>query len=115
MTARELDALERRIFEKVLRENHVYLTGIEVYSTNFQDEETKRLSEDVRRISGSHPEVIQTHGLYIDREDMVISVDVVVTFDCDDRFAVAETVRREISILHPEFKVSIQLDSDISD
>ena len=115
MTARELDALERRIFEKVLRENHVYLTGIGIYSTNFDDPETVKVSEDIRCIAETYPEVIQTHGLYIDRENMRITVDVVVTFDCDDRQCVADSFRKELSERHPEYSVNIQLDSDISD
>lgn len=68
MTARELDALERRIFEKVLCENHVYLTGIGIYSTNYHDEKTREVSDDIRSIAELYPEVLQTHGLYVDRE-----------------------------------------------
>lgn len=42
-------------------------------------------------------------------------VDVVVTFDCDDRPGVAESVRREISERHPGYTVNVQLDSDLTD
>jgi cation diffusion facilitator family transporter len=115
MTAGEIDGLERRIFEKVFQENHVYLTGIGIYSTNNQDAEVKAIRDDIRDIAEGHPEIIQTHGLFVDKEGGTIAVDVVVSFDCDDREAVAEKVREEIRSRRPGYHVRVQLDSDVSD
>jgi len=115
MTAKELDLLERRIFDRVLAENNVYLTGIGVYSTNFQDEESRGISDRIRDIASSYPEVIQTHGFFIDRDSKSITVDVVVSFDCEDRSAVAEAIEREISEEYGDYSVAVQIDSDFSD
>ncbi len=115
MTAGEIDLLERRIFEKVFRENHVYLTGIGIYSTNHQDEEVKAICDDIREIAAGYPDVVQTHGLFVDKERRTITVDTVVSFDCDDREAVAGRIREEIRSRHPGYAVQVQIDSDVSD
>jgi len=115
MTAKEIDKLERQIFEKVFRENHVYLTGIGVYSTNYHDDETRAIAEDIRSIVAKYPDIVQTHGLFIDKEAKVITVDTVVSFDCDDREGLTREVRDEIGSRYPDYTVYVQLDSDISD
>ncbi len=114
LTAVELDALERKITEKVYVETGVIMAGISVYSINDANEEAADTERKVRGIVAAHPEVLELHGFFEDPTDGSLRFDVIVSFDCRDRQAEAEMIRKEVEEAFPGRAVHVTLDLDIS-
>ena len=115
MTAVELDALERKILEKVYRKTGVAMAGISVYSINDANEQAAETEQKVRGIVARHPEVLELHGFFEDPTDGSLRFDVIVSFDCRDRQAEVEMIRKEVEEAFPGRAVHVTLDLDISD
>ena len=81
----------------------------------FSDTENSLAIKDgILKIMEKYPEVIQTHGFYVDEDKKIISIDIIITFDCNDADAVYENVKNEIQNAFPEYSVQIILDRDYS-
>jgi len=115
LTAVELDALERKIAEKVFIETGVAMAGISVYSINDANAEAADTEKKVRSIVGRHPEVIEMHGFFRDPVDGSLRLDIIVSFDCKDRPGMVEIIRKELKEAFPGTEVYITLDLDVSD
>ncbi len=115
LTVAELDKLEHRINEKVLEKHRVILTGISVYAVNTSNDKAAKMYEDIRRNVMSHDYVLQIHGFYLDEEKMTIHFDIIIDFAAPDSAALYEHILTETQTAFPDYKVSITLDSDVSD
>ena len=113
MRADEIDALERRIAQKVFRENGVILTGIGIYARNTVNDEIKAMQADVTRRIAEHEGVLQIHGFYADPEKKTASVDVILDFGLDDRQKVYDDICRELAGAYPDFTFSVTMDIDV--
>lgn len=113
MTADEIDALERTVFDRVLCEHGVALTGVGIYSVNTKDDEAKRLRTEVNRIVLRHEGVMQTHGFYYDEKEKTVSLDVLIGFDVEDRRALFAEIRAELEKAFPECRFSLAMDLDV--
>ena len=114
MTASEIDALTRKIQEKVFAKYHVIITAIGIYSVNTKDDEPSQMRMKVRELVMSHEGVIQLHGFYVDMAEKKISFDIIVDFD-HDRKAVYNEILKETKALYPDYNIRIALDTDMSD
>ena len=85
MTAAEIDAMTRRIQEKVYRELAVIIIAVGIYSVNTGDDSTTHLYKKIRQLSMCEDGVLQIHGFFVDVEKKRISFDLVIDFDVDDR------------------------------
>ena len=115
MTVERLEALQRDITDKVLEEHGVAMTGISVYSVNARNEESLGMRAKVLSVTGTYPEILQTHGFYADSEKKIIRFDIVLTFAVKDRSAFCDEVRRKVEELFPGYSVVITDDPDLSD
>ncbi|MCR5040679.1 MAG: cation diffusion facilitator family transporter [Clostridia bacterium] len=115
MTAREIDALTRRIQNSVYQETGVIVAAVGVYSVNSSDAEACRLREDVRARVMSHEGVLQFHGFYADEKNKSMSFDVVLDFSVKDREALYSEIEKEIREAYPDYSVRLTKDLDISD
>ena len=61
----------------------------------------------------AHDHVLQIHGFYVQDKD--VRFDLVVGFEAEDRRALLEQVRQELTQALPEYNFQITLDADISD
>lgn len=113
-TADKIDKLTRAIQEKVYEECNVALTAVSIYSSNTKSREAAEAREKINEVVMKRPEVLQIHGFYMDPETKAIKFDVVLDFKHDREKAYKE-IREEVSGMFPDSKVSIILDSDISD
>ena len=114
MTMVQLDQLERRIFEAVLKEDHVLITGVSIYCLNTSDQEASEAELSVRRILNDYPEVLQMHGFFLDPGRKVMQFDIIISFDTDREKIYSEILDR-VKKAFPDYDVRIQLDLDISD
>ncbi len=113
MTVREVDALTRRVEDKVYRETGVILTGVSMYSYNTADDEAARIRSEVSRMVLAHDWAVQMHGFYIDPEAKDIRFDVVMSFDIDPQEGL-KTVYDEMHAAYPDYTLHISPDVDVS-
>ncbi len=114
-SADQLDQLIREITIQVLREHHVLLTAIGVYSMNTKDEEIIRAKERVQDIVFAHEHVRQMHGFYLLKEQKTMRFDVVISFDAKDRRAVYKDVVSSVQEAFPEYALQVAMDTDFSE
>lgn len=115
MTAKEIDALTRRVQRHVFKEHGVIMSALGIYSRNTQDDEAAKILEDIRRRVYAHEGVLQIHGFYLDEETNTILFDMILDFDVKDRGALHAQITQEIREAYPQYKVYIAQDVDASD
>lgn len=114
-SADQLDQLIREITVAVLKEHHVILTAIGVYSVNTRDEEIISAQKKVREIVLSHEHVRQMHGFYLMKERKAMRFDVVISFDAKDRRAVYYDVVEDVEKAFPDYELQIAMDTDFAE
>ncbi len=114
-SADRLDQLIREITMQVLREHHVILTAIGVYSVNTRDADVIAAKEQVEKIAFSHEHVRQLHGFYLIREQKTMRFDLVISLDAKDRRAVYRQVVEEVGKAFPDYTLQVAMDTDFSE
>ena len=114
-SADQLDQLIREITMKVLKEHHVALTAIGVYSVNSKDEEVIQARKKVGEIVLSHEHVRQIHGFYLLKDQKAMRFDVVVSLDAKDRRAVYEEVVADVQKAFPDYELQVAMDTDFAE
>lgn len=114
MTANEIDALDRRVQAMVYKEHGVILTGIGLYSVNTGNDEAARMRRNVLEMVMAHDYAMQFHGFYADMENKLMTFDVVLSFDCDQKEAIRE-ICEEVQAQYPDYQVIAQPDVDITE
>lgn len=113
MTAKEIHKLTREIQTKAFSEHNVILT-VGIYANNDSDDVTN-VKKDLLEIVHKHPEVIQTHGFFLDSEKHIVTFDIIIDFKSDNHPQTIENIKGEIKQLHPEYDYYVIEDLDISD
>ena len=113
MTAKEIQALERTIAYLCYEKYNTIMT-VGVYAENDETEGQKEIKQKILDIIKDYPEIIQTHGFYADEENKVISVDIIITFECDHAEATYKEVCERIKEAFPDHVVHVILDKDFS-
>ncbi len=111
-SADQLDQLIREITMKVLREHHVILTAIGVYSVNTKDPEVIAAQRTVREIVLAHEHVRQIHGFYLLKDQKTMRFDIVISFDAKDRRAVYAEVVSDVQKSFPDYELQVAMDTD---
>lgn len=111
MTVDEVDKLTRRVQAKVYAETGVILTGVGVYSFNTVNDEAAQIRNKVLETVMAHDWALQLHGFYADTENKTLRFDVVVSFDIDEKEAIA-ILTDEVQKLYPDYKLMIVPDID---
>ena len=114
-SADQLDQLIREITMKVLREHHVILTAISVYSVNTKDPEVIAAQRTVREIVLAHEHVRQIHGFYLLKDQKTMRFDIVISFDAKDRRAVYAEVVSDIQKAFPGYELQVAMDTDFAE
>ena len=114
-SADELDQLIREITMKVLKEHHVILTAIGVYSVNTKDEDVIRAKRQVEEIVFSHEHVRQMHGFYLVKDKKTMRFDIVISFNAKDRRAVYADVVADVQKAFPDYELQVAMDTDFSE
>ncbi len=112
MTADEIDLMERRIAENVYLRHGVAMTGIGIYSVNTKNDEVKEMRANIRHIISGREGVLQTHGFYVDLEQKIISMDVILDFALEDREKTFAGIREDIQKAYPDYSLRIAMDID---
>ena len=113
MTAKEIQVLERRIAGICYEKYHTIMT-VGVYAQNAEGEYETAVKTAIMSIIAKYPDIIQSHGFYMDETSALISLDIVISFDCRDSEAIRSAVYREISEAYPEYHIALVVDHDFS-
>ncbi len=114
-SADQLDCLIRRIQEAVYTKYQVVLTAIGVYSINTRDEDIVKAYDNVKEMVLEHEHVLQMHGFFLDKENMTIRFDIVVSFNAKDRRAVYNEVIADVQKAYPDYQLQVAMDADFSE
>ncbi len=115
LSADELDKLLRKVTVTVLEKHHVLLTAVGVYSYNTKDPVAAAAREKVAQIAAENPDVLQTHGFYLDQAEKTLRFDFVVSFDAKDRKLVYREVCECVQKLYPDYTLQVTMDTDFSE
>ena len=113
ITAKEIQRLERDLAFLCYEKYHTIMT-VGVYARNAETEFEKESKEKANAVVAKYPEIIQMHGFFIDEEKKLLSLDIIVSFDCADASVVHGCVREDLMKLFPEYSVQVILDRDFS-
>ncbi len=115
LSADDLDKLIRKVTVTVLEKHHVLLTAVGVYSYNTKDPVAAAAREKIAQIAAENPDVLQTHGFYLDQAEKTLRFDFVVSFDAKDRKQVYREVCEKVQAAYPDYRLQIAMDTDFSE
>lgn len=115
LTAAEIDQISRRITSNVMAKFGVILHTIGVYSINTKDKEVAKIEQRAREIVFSHKEVIEMHGLYVNKPKKTISFDIIIDFSAKNREEIYHEIHNKVQAEFRNYTVNITLDIDLSD
>ncbi len=113
MTAKEIHKITREIQTRAYSEYNVILT-VGVYANNDSDDVTN-VKKDLLNIIKKYPEVIQTHGFFLDSEKHLVTFDIIIEFKAENHPQIIANIKNEIKQMHPEYDYAVIEDLDISD
>ncbi len=113
MTIKELDALSRKLEEKVYQQTGVIIVAVGAYSSNTEDSEVAKIQSDVRKLVMAHDWAVEIHGFYVDMEQKKMRFDVVMNFSINAKEGL-QIVRDEVQKAYPDYNLQITPDIDVS-
>ncbi|MCR5401861.1 MAG: cation diffusion facilitator family transporter [Treponema sp.] len=111
----KIDGVTRKIQNRVFNDHNVMLTAVGIYSVNSKNSKIAQMKEKIEAVAKNYPDILQLHGFYVDTDSKMVRLDVVVSFDCQNRSECLLKYHKEISELFPEYQFALQLDNDMSD
>jgi cation diffusion facilitator family transporter len=113
MKAKDIDLLSRRI-AKLVEERFSINLLVGIYSFDTSDKELVKLREDISLSLLEKKGILQVHGFSLDKENNVISIDVVLDFDAlsNEKEFIDETIK-EIEAKYPTYKFVIVTDIEM--
>ena len=77
--------------------------------------EVNQSLERIEAVVGQYPEILQMHGFYKDKVDMVVKFDLVIDFDTKNKKALRDEIAQRVQKLFADYEVSIAVDYDYSE
>ncbi len=112
LTANEIQKIERKISELLYTKYNTIMT-VGVYAEN-NDLESKEIKKELNSILAKYKNVLQLHGFYLDKKEMVCNFDLVISFDEENPDDVISEIKAKISEKYKEYKFVIVFDQDFS-
>lgn len=114
MTAKELHTLTKKIQLRMYKEFGIIFT-IGVYASNTDKEEYKEIKKEIQTLAKQYPEIIQTHGFYVDEEARIISIDVIFDFESKNIIGIKKEMEEALKEKYPMYQFYITEDIDYSE
>ena len=84
-------------------------------SVNVDDEHAMSIRSRIAHVVMNHSNILGMHGFYLDEENKKISFDVIVSFNSRNMDHLFEHVVDDVRKEFPDYKVDINMDTDVSD
>ena len=113
MTAIDIQKLERTISYLCFDKYHTIMT-VGIYARHTETFESRRIRDTIDDVIKEFPEVIQTHGFYVDYDEKTINFDMIISLDVTNEKKIYEEVHEKLHALFPDYHIHIVLDRDFS-
>ncbi len=114
LTGGEIYKLSRKIQGEIIRKYGIFLT-IGIYATNSKDPEIQKIISSLTETCMAKENILQIHGIYVDKETKTINLDIVVDFDIEDTEKYKENLIKELEESFKDYTIYIILERSISD
>lgn len=114
-TAEKIDAVTRKIADKVYQEHNIAIAAVGIYSINTKNQRLIDIRNEVNKLVRSHKEILQMHGFFIDEKAKIMRFDIIVSFDSLDMEGIYNHVVEDVKKAFPDYTLEVQFDFDISD
>ena len=101
-TAIDIQKLERNIAYLCFDKYHTIMT-VGIYAKHNETAESRHIKDVIDEVVREFPEVIQTHGFYLDGDTQTVNFDMIVSIDCTDERKIYEQVHDKLHELLPEY------------
>ena len=115
LTVAEVDKISRRITKNIYDKYGVLLHTIGVYSVNTNNTVYNKAKDKIKKTVFKYEGILELHGLYIDKENKTIYLDIVLDFNVNDKQQLYKDLYKDIKELYKDYTISITLDYDICD
>ncbi len=72
------------------------------------------IKESIKKVISEFSEIIDMHGFFVDEDNLVVSFDLVIDFNCKKPILIVEEVKSQLLALYPNYKFVVVIDADIS-
>ena len=114
LTSAQIDELSRKIQTTIYEKHQVILHTVGIYSVN-TDPKATELRNSIYSTIKKHPEILEIHGFYLNSDTKHINLDIIISFDAEDRHALHKQIISELNEAYPDYQFDMTLDLDISD
>lgn len=115
MNAVDIDVLTRKITKEVFEKTGVVVSAIGIYSLNKKDKKVLEMKKQIDEILSKYPDVLSTHGFYVNREEKTINIDIIISFESENRYNTFKSIEKDIGEMFKDYKLYAVLDTDMSD
>ena len=114
MTATQLHALTQQIQMAVIEEFRIFVT-VGFYAVEQEDTEIMQMREKIGEIAKAHEGVVNSHGVFIDKENKRISFDATLDFSVKDKITMTNAIKKEVEETYKGYDVTVNCDTNYSD
>ncbi len=108
------DKVQRKVADAVYSRYGILISAVGIYPADASTSLTQSVKEKIGGYLSQFPQVLEMHGLYVDDEDKVIRMDVIIDFDYRERIQLYNKIQEGIASLFPDYRTSVHLDLDVS-
>lgn len=83
-----------------------------IYASNTNSLKEIEIKEKILEILNEFKDIKQTHGFFVDIEKKIISIDVIIDFDCSNPVEIYNLINNKIKSLYPDYNIQIIQDKD---
>lgn len=109
MDARRIHELTRTIAEDIYRDYGIVMT-IGIYAANTTGAYAP-MNQKLKELAQAHPQVLETHGFYVDEGEKMVTFDLVIDFKADDE-AIRDAVVEAMEKAYPGYRYNVVVDAD---
>lgn len=114
LTATQLHKLIQQVQMVVIEKFHIFVT-VGIYAVEQEDQEIVAMREKIGQISKSHEGVVNSHGVFIDKETKRMSFDVTLDFSVPDKTSMSGQIKKEVEEAYPGYDVNVNCDTNYTD
>lgn len=114
LTATQLHKLIQQVQMAVIEKFHIFVT-VGIYAVEQEDQEIVAMREKIGQISKSHEGVVNSHGVFIDKEMKRMSFDVTVDFSVADKTFLSGQIKKKVEEAYPGYDVNVNCDTNYTD
>ena len=114
LSASEIYTITKNVQRKIREKYNIFLT-VGIYAINSKDKTALDMQEQIRTVIAKYKNIMQMHGLYIDRTLKIIQFDILVSFMEEDVITLRQEVITDINEIFTDYDIEINIDRDITD